>query len=152
VHDEPDPAWLLRNDVQRGLSAVGGAEIVYDLLVRTRELPAATETVRRHPEMKFVLDHVAKRPTDDAAWSSGVSTLAEFPNVACKLSGLFTEHDPAGTVELALGWFGPERCMFGSDWPVSNLVVPYGETLGIVGADTDVLARTAIRTYSLEVA
>jgi len=151
VHDEPDPAWLLRNDVQRGLSAVGGAEIAYDLLVRTRELPAAIETVRRHPEMKFVVDHVAKRPTDDAAWSSGVSTLAEFPNVACKLSGLFTEHDPAGTVELALGWFGPERCMFGSDWPVSNLVVPYGETLGIVGADPDVLARTAIRTYGLEV-
>ena len=102
--------------------------------------------------MKFVLDHVAKRPTDDAVWSSGVSTLAEFPNVACKLSGLFTEHDPAGTVELALGWFGPERCMFGSDWPVSNLVVPYGETLGIVGANPDVLARTAIHTYGLEVA
>jgi hypothetical protein len=68
---------------------------------------------------------------------------AELPNVACKLSGLFTEHDPAGTVELALGWFGSERCMFGSDWPVSTVSVPYGETLAIVGDDPDVLARTA---------
>ena len=152
VHDEPDPAWLLRDDVQRGLGAVGAAGITYDLLVRSRELPAAIETVRRHPEVKFVLDHVAKRSPDDAAWSRGVSTLAEFPNVACKLSGLFTEHDPAGTVELALGWFGPERCMFGSDWPVSTVAVPYGETLAIVGDDPDVLARTAIRTYGLEVA
>ena len=152
VHDEADPAWLLRDDVQRGLSAVGAAGLVYDLLVRSRELPAAIETVRRHPEVTFVLDHVAKRPLDDAAWSRGVATLAELPNVACKLSGLFTEHDPAGTVELALGWFGTERCMFGSDWPVSTLVVPYGETLRIVGADPDVLARTAIRTYGLEVA
>lgn len=152
VHDEPDPKWLLRSDVQRGFDALGAAGIAFDLLVRTRELPAAIETAGRHPEVKFILDHVAKRPTDDAAWSTGVSTLAEFPNVACKLSGLFTEHDPAGTVALALEWFGPDRCMFGSDWPVSTLVVPYGETIGIVGADPDVLARTAIRTYGLEVA
>ena len=152
VHDEPDPAWLLRDDVQRGLSAIGQAGLAYDLLVRSRELPAAIETVRRHPEVTFVLDHVAKRPPNDEAWSRGVATLAELPNVACKLSGLFTEHDPAGTVELALGWFGRERCMFGSDWPVCTLVVPYGETLRIVGADPDVLARTAIRTYGLEVA
>lgn len=151
VHDEPDPAWLLRDDVQRGLGKLGAAGIAFDLLVRSRELPSAIETVRRHPEVRFVVDHVAKRPPDDAAWSEGMATLAAFSNVTCKLSGLFTEHDPAGTVQLALGWFGPERCMFGSDWPVSTLATSYGETLALVGDDPDVLAGTAIRTYGLQV-
>jgi L-fuconolactonase len=150
VHDEPDPSWLLRGDVQRGLAAVGEAGLVYDLLVRTRELPAARETVRRHPELQFVLDHVAKRPPDDGPWTAAVRGLAEYPNVACKLSGLFTEFDPAGTVERALDWFGPERCMFGSDWPVCLLAAEYGDTLAGVGQDERVLARTAIATYGLQ--
>jgi L-fuconolactonase len=149
VHDEPDPAWLLRDDVQRGLSALGDAGLAYDLLVRARELPAAVETAKRHPELTFVLDHVAKRPQEDGAWREGVAALAELPNVACKLSGLFSEHDPSGTVELALDWFGPARCMFGSDWPVCLLAAGYGETLDVVGDDEDVLCRTALRTYSL---
>ncbi len=147
VHDEPDAAWLLRDDVQRGLGAIGEAGLVYDLLVRTRELPAAVETVRRNPGTRFVIDHVAKRPREDDGWARGVAALAELPNVACKLSGLFTEYDPQGTVERALAWFGPERCMFGSDWPVWT---GYGEALAIVGSDEQVLARTAIRTYGLE--
>jgi L-fuconolactonase len=148
VHDEPDPEWLLRDDVQRGLAAVGAAGLVYDLLVRARELPAAVETVRRNPGTRFVLDHVAKRARDDRDWTDGVAELAELPNVACKLSGLLTEFDPEGTVERALAWFGPERCMFGSDWPVWSA---YGDALALVGDDVDVLARTAIRTYGLEV-
>jgi L-fuconolactonase len=148
VHDEPDAAWLLRDDVQRGLAEVGAAGLAYDLLVRPRELPAAVEAARRNPGTKFVLDHAAKRPRDDGAWAEGVAALAELPNVACKLSGLFTEFDPEGTVERALAWFGPERCMFGSDWPVWP---GYGEAVALVGDDEDVLARTAIRTYGLEV-
>ena len=149
VHDEPDPSWLLRDDVQRGLAAVGGAGLVYDLLVRMRELPAAIETVRRHPELRFVLDHVAKRPPDDGFWTVAVRRLAEYPNVVCKLSGLFTEFDPAGTVERALQWFGADRCLFGSDWPVCLLAAEYAETLAVVGADPDVLGGTATRTYGL---
>jgi L-fuconolactonase len=148
VHDEPDPVWLLRDDVQRGLRAVGEAGLVYDLLVRPRELPAAVETVRRNPGTKFVLDHAGKRPPDDGAWAEGVAALAELPNVACKLSGLATEFDPQGTVQLALGWFGTERCMFGSDWPVWP---DYGGALALVPDDDEVLAGTAVRTYGLEV-
>jgi L-fuconolactonase len=153
VHDEPDPGWLLRQEVQRGIAAVGEAGLAFDLLVRLRELPAAIETVRRHPETRFVLDHVAKRPPppDAAAWANGVATLAELPNVTCKLSGLFSETDPAGTVEHALRWFCPDRCMFGSDWPVCLLAADYSDTLAIVGDDENVLARTAIHTYDLEV-
>jgi L-fuconolactonase len=149
VHDEQDPAWLLRDDVQHGLAALREAGLVYDLLVRARELPAAVETAQRHPELTFVLDHVAKRPPADARWREGVAALAELPNVVCKLSGLFTEHDPAGTVELAVGWFGEERCMFGSDWPVCLLAADYGDTLEVVGDDEDVLGGTARRTYGL---
>jgi L-fuconolactonase len=152
VHDEADPEWLLRDDVQRGLAAVGASGLVYDLLVRSRELPAAIETVRRHPGVSFVLDHAAKAPASGREiWAEGVSALAELPNVTCKLSGLFTEADPAGTVELALGWFGPERCMFGSDWPVCLLASRYGDALSVVPDDPDVLAGTAIRTYRLAV-
>ena len=155
AQDEPDPAWLLRDDVQRGLAAVGEAGLVYDLLVRTRELPAAIETVKRHPEMTFVLDHAAKRPQDDVAWAASVGALAELPNVACKLSGLVTEWDPAGTAERALRWFGAERCLFGSDWPVCTLAASYGETLELVRSVVrpeeadDVLGGTAIRTYRI---
>jgi L-fuconolactonase len=151
AHDEPDDAWLLRDDVQRGLAAVGAAGLAYDLLVRTRELPAAVETVRRHPGTKFVLDHAGKRPGEDQAWESNVRALSALPNVVCKLSGLLTEQRPAETAVQALEWFGPERCMFGSDWPVCLLAGDYGDTLALVGNDADVLARTAIRTYGLEV-
>ncbi len=151
VQDEADPSWLLRDDVQRGLAAVGEAGLVFDLLVREPQLPATVEMVRRNPGTKFVLDHVAKRPRDDGAWAEGVSALAELPNVTCKLSGLLTEFDPAGTAARALEWFGAERCMFGSDWPMCLLAGSYGDTLAVVGDDEDVLAGTAIRTYGLEV-
>ena len=164
VHDEPDLAWLLRSDVQRGLSAVGAAGLVCDLLIRARELPAAVETARRHPDVRFVLDHIAKPPLrsgDLTAWEVGVAALADLPNVTCKLSGLFTEAEPGTdlfpTLELALRWFGPERCMFGSDWPVCLLATDYASALELVrsavparDAET-VLAATAIRTYGLEV-
>ena len=152
VHDEPDPEWLLRKDVQRGLAAVAEADLTYDLLVRTRELPAAIDTVRRHPALRFVLDHVAKAPHDPsehAAWAKSVATLAELPNVTCKLSGLFTEADPHGTVERALRWFGPERCMWGSDWPVCTLAADYADGLALVGGDARVLGGTAVETYRL---
>jgi L-fuconolactonase len=158
VHDEPDPAWLLREDVQRGLAAVSAAGLAYDLLVRRRELPAAVETARRLPELRFVLDHVAKPPLRDGdldAWATGVEALAACPNVTCKLSGLFTEAQPgtdlAPIVERALDWFGPERCMSGSDWPVCTLATDYGATLDLVRSAGDaVLGETAIRTYGLQ--
>jgi L-fuconolactonase len=152
VHDEADPEWLLRADVQCGLTAVGEAGLVYDLLVRPRELPAAVETVSRHPEIRFVLDHAGKAPRSDRdVWAEGVSALAELPNVTCKLSGLFTEADPERTVARALRWFGSDRCMFGSDWPVCLLASDYGDAIAIVGDDEDVLAGTAISTYGLHV-
>jgi len=154
VHDEPDSKWLLRDDVQRGIAGVGEAGLVYDLLVRTRELPAAIETARRHDTIRFVLDHVAKPPADPGEyrmWQRGVAALAALPNVACKISGLFTETDPPGTAARALLWFGPERCMWGSDWPVTLLASGYGDGLALAGDDPRVLAGTAVAIYRLQV-
>ncbi|HEY2599033.1 MAG TPA: amidohydrolase family protein, partial [Candidatus Dormibacteraeota bacterium] len=137
AHDEPDAGWLVRNEVQRGIEAVGEAGLVYDLLVRTRELPAALEVVRQFPQIRFVLDHLAKPriasgPRDED-WERAMAPFAGRENVTCKLSGMVTEaswtgwtpNDLKPYVNRALGWFGPERCMFGSDWPVCLLAAPY---------------------------
>jgi len=168
VHDEPDARWLLRDDVQRGLAAVGAAGLAYDLLVRARELPAALETARRQPELRLVLDHLAKPPLASGEldeWAEGVEALSRLPNVTCKLSGLVTEAAPGrpadelvSCLRRALDWFGAERCMFGSDWPVCLLAADYGTVLGLVTAALSaaseseraaVLGRTAIEAYRL---
>jgi len=141
VHDEPDPAWLLQPAVQRGIAAVGEASLAYDLLVRAPELPAAEATARRNPDVRFVVDHLAKPRIGagpaDPEWAAALAPLAELANVYCKLSGLVTEadwkswrpEDLAPYVTRVLGWFGPDRCMFGSDWPVCLLAAGYGQVL-----------------------
>jgi L-fuconolactonase len=109
-----------------------------------------------------VLDHLGKPPIaggDLEAWAEAVAPLSELPNVSCKVSGLATE---AGTtdglapfVRRALAWFGPERCLWGSDWPVCTLVASYGEALALVAdalepAERDaVLGGAAVRVYAL---
>ena len=165
VHDEADPEWLLRDEVQRGLAVVGEAGLAYDLLVRARELPAALETVRRHPDLRFVIDHAAKpriaAGPRDREWEAAMAPLAELPNVTCKLSGLVTEagwdswtqEQLEPYITRVLSWFGPERCMFGSDWPVCLLAASYSRVVDtirtVVGDNEDVFARTALRVYRL---
>jgi len=136
VHDEPDPAWLLRPDVNRGIAAVGAAGLVYDLLVRPRELPAALAMVRAHPDVAFVIDHLAKpsiRLGELEPWLGLLCPFGELEHVACKVSGLVTEADWQGWrladlqpfVDAAIEIFGPDRLMFGSDWPVCLLAATY---------------------------
>lgn len=165
VHDEPDPRWLVRSDVQQGIAAVGEAGLVYDLLVRARELPAALEVVRRHPRMSFVIDHAAKpriaRGSWDVEWEERLAPFGDEPNVTCKLSGLVTEAEWSSWtvdelepyVRRVVGWFGRERCIFGSDWPVCLLAAPYGRVIDamrqIVGPDEAIFGDTAARVYGL---
>jgi L-fuconolactonase len=136
VHDEDDPRWLCRDDVRRGLLAVEARGLTYDILVRTRELPAATETVAALPELRFVLDHIAKpRIIDgrDELWRERIPALAAQPNVSVKLSGMVTEavwtnwtaDDLRPFVHFVVDRFGVERVMFGSDWPVCLLAGSY---------------------------
>jgi L-fuconolactonase len=176
VHDEPDPAWLRRADVRRGIAAVGAAGLAYELLVRTRELPAAVDTALALPHVRFILDHLAKPPIAAggdalAAWAHALRLLAALPNVAAKVSGLVTEadwsswavDDLAGPVRVALEAFGPERLLFGSDWPVCLVAAPYERVLdasrealhraGLTRSDRGGLfGENAIDAYRLDVA
>ena len=96
VHDEPDPDWLSRAEVRRGLEAVEAARLAYDLLIRSREVPAASAVVQDMPNLRFVVDHLAKPPIRErslTAWATGLRGLAARPNVWAKLSGLVTEAD-----------------------------------------------------------
>jgi L-fuconolactonase len=138
AHDEPDAEWLLRSDVQRGLAAVGQADLTFDILVRSRELPAGLAVVRSFPEHRFVIDHIAKPNIKDREiepWASLMRPLAAYPNVWVKASGMITEADWSGWtpddlvpyVQRLLEWFGHERLLFGSDWPVCQLAGTYAE-------------------------
>jgi L-fuconolactonase len=169
VHDEPDPDWLLRDDVRRGIRAVGEAGLVYDLLVRARELPAALAVAQALPDVRFVIDHIAKPPIRDGIhqpWADRMAAFAGLEHVACKLSGMVTEADwgrwqPADLAPYAdhvLEVFGPRRMLFGSDWPVCLLVASYDrvvettrELLGGVGEPETaaVFGQTATDVYRL---
>jgi len=144
VHDETDPEWLAKKDVRRGITAVGKAGLAYDILVKTRELPAALAMVRALPEMRFVIDHIAKPPIASGAtseWAERLKPLAAQPNVFVKLSGMVTEadwkrwtaRDLTPYVQRVLEWFGPERCVFGSDWPVCLVAASYAHVIDACG-------------------
>jgi L-fucono-1,5-lactonase len=172
VHDEADPEWLGRKEVRRGLAAVGKAGLVYDILVRTRELPAALALVRALPAMRFVIDHIAKPPIAAGAtseWAARLQPLAAFPNVFIKLSGMVTEadwkrwtvRDLTPYVQRVLEWFGPARCVFGSDWPVCLVAASYAHVIDACGqavgdlpvADRErIFGGNAIEVYRLPVA
>ncbi|MCX5317026.1 amidohydrolase [Streptomyces sp. NBC_00154] len=147
VQQEPDPRWLCRPDVRRGLEAVGAAGLAFDLLVTPPQLAAAVETVRDLPGVRFVLDHGGKPEIADGRvepWRTAIAELGAAPNVAVKLSGLTTEADHGSwTVdqlrpytETLLDSFGPDRVMFGSDWPVCLLAGSYDTTIAAAEALT----------------
>ncbi|MFD7153072.1 amidohydrolase family protein [Kribbella sp. NPDC059898] len=168
VHDEPDVDWLLRPDVQRGLQAVADAGLAYDLLTRTPHLPAAIQTARNLPNLPFVVDHISKPVIGDplTPWSTSLEALAALPNVTCKLSGMVTEApwntwkpaDLQPYADVVLSAFGPDRVMFGSDWPVCLLAASYAEVVSTAETLTaalsatereDIFATTATRAYDL---
>jgi len=148
THDEPDPDFLGRPEVRRGVAAVVEAGLAFDLLVRTREVPAAVSLARAFPEGRFVLDHLAKPPLASGsleAWSAALGALGECPNVVAKCSGLVTEADwarwtPAEVlraVRVAVACFGPGRLMAGSDWPVCTLAGSYEEVMHMSAIASD---------------
>ncbi|MFE6522073.1 amidohydrolase family protein [Streptomyces sp. NPDC057794] len=166
IQGEPDPEWLLRPDVLRGLAAVAAAGLVYDLVVLPHQLPACARAAAALPGLTFVLDHLGKPPVASGAlepWASGLRALAALPNTVAKLSGLATEADPARwTVDdlrpyagTALEAFGPARLMYGSDWPVSTRAGTYGGILDAMRRLTgprdraQVFETTAARVYGL---
>ncbi|MDQ1572715.1 MAG: L-fuconolactonase [Actinomycetota bacterium] len=168
VQGEPDPDWLTRPSVLRGLSAVATAGLSYDLLVTPGQLPAAIGAARRIPGLRFILDHAGKPRIargELEQWSALIASLAALPNVAAKLSGLATEASAPWSVsqlqpyvDVLLTSFGASRIMFGSDWPVSLLAAPYSETVaaaehllrGASNSDREaVFGATALEWYQL---
>jgi L-fuconolactonase len=174
VQDEPDPRFLLGEEFVHGLKQLHPFGLTYDLLLYPQQLPAAVELVASLPEQPFVLDHLAKprvktwaKLADWHSWQRDIEALARHENVCCKLSGLVTEAawrqwrpaDFTPYLDVALAAFGPERLMFGSDWPVCLLAADYAEVAGIVRDFCDTLSATdqtaiwggtATRFYDLE--
>tara|TARA_B100000676_G_scaffold111442_1_gene111281 strand:- start:13 stop:840 length:828 start_codon:yes stop_codon:yes gene_type:complete len=137
VQDEPDDRFILDEAFNRGVAFLKQFDLVYDILIYERQLGPSIEFVDRHPDLVFVLDHVAKPRIRDGAmkpWADLMARMAERPNVSCKLSGMATEADWENWTEdqllpyldVALEAFGPDRLLFGSDWPVARLAVEYG--------------------------
>ncbi|MEU6665784.1 amidohydrolase family protein [Streptomyces sp. NPDC046727] len=169
VQAEPDPEWLLRPDVRRGLTAVADAGLVYDLVVLPHQLPACAKAAESLPRLTFVLDHLGKPPIASGArepWTTHLRALAALPNTVAKLSGLVTEADRAAWTtddlrpyaETALETFGPGRLMFGSDWPVCTPAASYARVHevavelaeGLSTAErTALFEGTATRVYDL---
>jgi L-fuconolactonase len=140
---EVDPAgWLRHPSVLRNLGRLAAAGLPFDLMIRPEHFGAAREIAREHPSLQLVLDHLGKPPIADGRlepWASGLRTLAAEPNVACKLSGVHTIAHPDSTytdlalfVEVALDSFGPQRIVFGSDWPVCTSAASYSQVVDTV--------------------
>jgi L-fuconolactonase len=169
VQSEPDPDWLTRPDVLRGLATVAQAGLVYDLVVTPGQLATSARAAAAVPDLVFVLDHLGKPPIASGrteAWARDVRGLAALPNTSAKLSGLVTEADWCRWqvadlrpyTEIALDAFGPARMMFGSDWPVCTLAASYPDVLsaaddltaGLSPAERQaVFAGTATSVYGI---
>jgi L-fuconolactonase len=143
AQDEPDDRFLVGREFLRGIARLREFNLAYDILIFPKQLPAAIELVRKFPEQRFVLDHLAKPAIREGTlepWRSQVCELAQAPNVMCKISGLVTEADWENWrasdfvpyVEASWEFFGEDRLMFGSDWPVCLLAGAYHDVKGIV--------------------
>lgn len=136
LQDIPEPDWILRPELAPALNAIAGEGLVFDALILSHQVSVIEQLAQRHPDLSIVLDHGAKpklgNPEAMAAWRTAMAKLAARPNLCCKLSGLLTELPP-GTglkaVEQAItvlfDLFGPDRLLWGSDWPVLTLANNY---------------------------
>jgi L-fucono-1,5-lactonase len=172
IHHEPDPEWLVRADVSDGLGVLVQRGLSFDVVaVFPEHLRLVPVVADRHPDLTLVLDHLAKPPFRSVGWSTWHEQLrraAARPNVTAKLSGLdtaaglgWTRDEIRPAVEAAIEAFGPERLMFGSDWPVCRLTSSYLEVVaameGLVSQLSTpereaVMGGTAARIYATEAA
>jgi L-fuconolactonase len=135
VQDIDDDDWLLGPALTPKLAAMARNRLVFDALVLPRHLAKLLPVIGRHPDLTFVLDHCGKprlAAGEIAAWRRDIALLAEHPNIVCKLSGLVTEAAPdwqigdlRQAVDHVRACFGPQRLLWGSDWPVVNLAGGY---------------------------
>ena len=169
----PSDDWILRDDLRPALETMIAHGLVFDALVFTRHLPFIDQLAKRHPDLFIVIDHGAKPPLGQpegmAQWREGIAVAGRNPNVACKLSGLLTEiadNPPHQEIDERLtlcadhllAVFGPERLMWGSDWPVVLLKNSYSHwfdwTIRWLSGKPDdyrttIMGKTARQIYKL---
>ncbi len=170
VQAEADDGFMLRPEFCRGINALRKYSFTYDILIYARQLPAALELVTRFPDQPFVIDHIAKpsiRTGALAPWAAQMRALADHTNVYCKVSGLITEADWHSWrmenlqpyLNVVFETFGPERLMFGSDWPVCLLAGSYKQVKQVIETyigklsikqKKDIFGLNAVRFYGLE--
>ena len=138
LQDIAETDWILTRPRADAVAALTEHGLRFDALVLERHLSALARFVRDHPDLPIVIDHAAKpQPGDRTVWADGMKTLAAIPHVHCKLSGLVTELSPGqqrdplpalrAIVAPLLDWFGPDRLLWGSDWPVVTLAATYAD-------------------------
>jgi L-fuconolactonase len=133
LQDLPDDNWIANPALKPAIDALIAHNLAFDALIFTRHVDAFDIFAKRFPALRIVVDHGAKPPIRDGstgwdAWAESITRVAQLPHVHCKLSGLATEAAPGWTeatlrpyVEHLLAAFGPQRLMWGSDWPVLNM-------------------------------
>lgn len=167
---QAEPAdFLTRPAVVRGIRQLAEFGLTYDILIYPSQLKAALHLARTVPEVRFVIDHLAKpsvKKGEISRWSNFMTELARQPNVSCKLSGLVTEadwhhwskRDFFPYLDVAFGRFGPDRLLFGSDWPVCLVAANYAQVKTLIeeyvvpwGAEVraKIFGTNAIQFYAL---
>jgi L-fuconolactonase len=170
VQYEPDPTWLSRPAVRAGLRAVARRGLCNELLVIPDQLDAVVSAISDVPESRFMLDHLAKPAIGTGAWqpwAQQLAAVATCANVSAKISGLVTEaqwltwtlEDLRPYLDHALAEFGPDRLVFGSDWPVCTLAASYAQIVGIAesfvaglsaGEQAAIFGGNATKVYALD--
>jgi L-fuconolactonase len=148
IHQQADPDWLLRPEVQASLGLLADAGLSYDVVaVLPRHVEHVATIAERHPTLRLVIDHLAKPPIngggDPATWCAAMARAAQHPLVYAKLSGLYpgagdqtgwSAADLRPYVEFALRTFGPSRLMYGGDWPICVMAGGYAKVWREVGS------------------
>ena len=170
IEGEADDRFILREDFCRGIAQLARFDLTYDVLIRPQHIKYAAEFLAKFPDQPFVVDHLAKpdiKKQKLQPWRQEMQQIAQMDNVYCKLSGMVTEASWTGWttddfvpyIEAILDMFGPQRVMFGSDWPVCLVAAGYEQVVQIVESylatlsddeQTAVMGRNALDFYHIK--